>query len=152
MKIETSYIEREVNYFTTNEEWEENLPLNNWCLVLIANETDELLIDEIICKSITNNVGYICGIGLKHDYIHFQSDNEYVLRDIGESTYPKPSHHIMTVGDEDFEEGIWFGLMCTFNGDVEIDKITIIDTDCKWKDELIKLIRKFEEGYLPENE
>ena len=76
----------------------------------------------------------------------------YVIRDLGESKLPKPKYHIMTVGDEDFEEGIWFGLMCTFNGDVEIDKIHIIDTDCKWKNQLTQLLKKFEDGYLPDNE
>lgn len=151
MRIESKYIERELIFCTTNEKWETFLPLDNWCLVLIANEADELILDEIIQKSISNSVGYICGIGMKYDYIHKQSDNEYILRDIGQSNLSKPKYHIMTFGEEDFEEGIWFGLMCTFNRDVEIDKIIIIDTDCKWKSELINLIKKFEEGYLPEN-
>lgn len=152
MKIETNYITRNLNYVTIQEDWLNVLPKDKWCLILISNNNNEKLIDEIIVKSISNNVGYICGIGSKHNYIHNQADNEYVNRDLGESKFPKPKYHIMTVGGEDFEEEIWFGLMNTFNGDVEIDEILIIDTDCTWKLELLSLIRKFEDGYLPDNE
>lgn len=150
MKILTNYIDRELNYFTSNEEWEKQIPKDNWCLILISNSNNDQLIDKIISKSISNNVGYICGIGSKHDYIHNQADLEYALRDIGESKHPKPKYQIMTVGDDGLEEGIWFGLNLTFNGDVEINKIHIIDTDCKWKNEIVELIAKFKEGYLPE--
>lgn len=152
MKIETDYITRELYYSTITDDWISTLPKENWTLILISNSENEQIIDEVISKSITNNVGYICGIGMKHEYIHNQADSEYVLRDIGESKFPKPKHHIMTVGDKDFEEGIWFGLMNTFNGEVEINKILIIDMDCRWKEELLTLIIKFEDGYLPDNE
>lgn len=152
MKIQTSYIDREISYLTVKDNWRKQLPDDNWCLVLIANKVDEKLLDEIIEIAVSNNVGYICGIGEMHDYIHNQSDSEYVMREIGESKFKKPKYHIMTVGDDDFEEGIWYGLMCTFSGEVAIDKIQILDADCTWKDKLKKLIKKFEEGYLPENE
>jgi hypothetical protein len=150
MKINTDYIQRELHYLTINEEWQSQLPNDNWCLILISNLENEQLIDEIISKSITNNVGYICGIGIKHDYIHNEADSEYVLRDIGESKNPKPKYHIMTVGDEDLDEGIWFGLNLTFHNESEMDKINIIDTDCKWKTEIEKLITRYKEGHLPD--
>ncbi|MBK8504652.1 MAG: hypothetical protein IPL46_22055 [Saprospiraceae bacterium] len=149
LRIQTDYIDRELYYSTSKDEWESQMPNNNWCLILISNLDNEVLIDEIISKSITNNVGYICGIGQNHVYIHNQADNEYVERDIGESEFPKSKYHIMTVGDEDLDEGIWFGLNLSFNGEVDIDKIHIIDTDCKWEDEIVKLISRFKEGYLP---
>lgn len=152
MRIFTNYIKRELFYSTIEENWKDEIPNDNWCLILIANKTTEELINEIISESITNNVGYVCGIGTMHNYIHNKTDMEYVIRDLGESKLSKPKYHIMTVGDEDFEEGIWFGLMCTFNGDVEIDKIQIVDVDCKWKNQITQLIKKFEEGYLPDNE
>lgn len=152
MKISSNYIQRKLFYSTSREDWKTVLPKDNWCLILISNRNNEKLLDDIISESISSNVGYICGIGTKHNYIHNQADIEYVDRDIGESKYPKPKYHIMTVGDEDFEEGIWFGLMNTFNSDVEIDEILIIDTDCSWKEELLSLIIKFENGYLPDNE
>lgn len=126
------------------------MPNDNWCLILISNTNNDKLLDQIIETSISNNVGYICGIGTKHKYIHNQADIEFVIREVGESKFPKPKYNIMTVGDEDFEEGIWFGLTNTFNRDVEIDKILIIDTDCNCKPQLLNLIKKFENGYLPE--
>jgi len=152
LRILTNYIERQLFYSTSDEEWSTKIPKDKWCLILISNTNNEKQIDEIISESISNNVGYICGIGKTHNYIHNQADIEFVNRDIGESKFSKPKYHIMTVGGEDFEEGIWFGLMNTFNGEVEIDKILIIDTDCNWKPELLNLIKKFENGYLPDNE
>jgi hypothetical protein len=152
LKIHTNFIHRKLFYSTSDEDWQAELPKDNWCLILISNTNNEKLIDNILSESISNNVGYICGIGIKPNYIHNQADIEFVKRDIGDSKYPQPKYYIMTVGDEDFEEGIWFGLMNTFNGDVEIDKIQIIDTDCTWKSELLILLDKFEHGYLPKNE
>ena len=152
MRILTNYIDRALYYLTTNNDWTTLIPDDNWCLILISNLENEQLLDKIISSSISNNVGYICGIGTKHNYIHNQADVDYISRDTGESKLPKPKYHIMTVGDEDFEEGIWFGLMNTLNDDVEIDKIFIIDTDCTWRQKLINLIKKFESGYLPHSE
>lgn len=150
MKFTTDYIERELFYLTTDEDWQSQIPKDNWSLILISNLENEKVIDEIISVAISKNVGYVCGIGTQHDYIHNQTDSEYVLRDIGESKFSKPKYHIITVGDEDFEEGMWFGLNLTFHGDIEIDKIQIIDTDCQWKEEIEKLIKRFKEGYLPD--
>jgi len=152
MKIETDYITRTLYYSTIQDDWLKILPKDNWCLIIISNNDNEQVIDKIISESISNNVAYICGIGKKHDYIHNQADSEYVIRDIGESEHPKPKYHIITVGDEYLDEGLWFGLNLTFNGDIEIDRIQIVDTDCKWKNEIEKLLRKFKEGYLPDEE
>jgi len=150
LKITTSYIDRELFYLTSEEDWQSQIPTDNWCLILISNSENQKVIDRIISASISNNVGYVCGIGTKHDYIHTETDSEYALRDIGESKFPRPKYHVLTVGDEDFDEGMWFGLNLTFNRDVEIHKILIIDTDCKGKEVIEKLIGKFEEGYLPD--
>jgi len=54
----------------------------------------------------------------------------------------------MTDSDENFEEEIWFGLMNTFNGEFDINKIIIIDTDRNWKQKLLTLIEKFERAYF----
>lgn len=152
MRIETDYIGRELNDSTSKSEWGKQMPIDNWCLILISNSNDEEILDKIISKSITNNVGYICGIGSNHDYIHNQADSEYVMRDIGESEYPKPKYHIMTVGDLELDEGIWFGLNLTFQDEVKIDNIYIVDVDCKWENEIKSLITRFKEGYLPNEE
>ena len=103
MRIRTDYIDREIYYSTSKNEWQKLIPNDNWCLILISNSDNEQMIDEMISESITNNVGYICGIGTKHEYIHEQADNEYVIRDIGESNLSKPKYHIMTFGDGTLE-------------------------------------------------
>lgn len=152
MRIKTNYIDRELHYSTTIDNWAGEIPIDNWCLILISNTDNNQEIDEIISKSISNHVAYICGIGSKHDYIHDQADSEFVIRDMEESKYKKPKYFLMTVGDEKLDEGLWFGLNLTFHGDTEINKIHIIDTDCKWLTEIEQLIIKFKDEYLPDEE
>ena len=149
MRIQTDYIDKELYYFHSNEDWRSHMPEDNWCLILISNTGNEGLLNEIIDESISRNVGYICGIGNKHEYIHDQADEEFVIRDIGESENPKPKYHIITVSDKELDEGLWFGLNLTFNEEVEIRIIYIIDTDDTWREEIVNLIGRFKEGFLP---
>jgi len=150
LKIQTNYIKRELHFTDVDCDWKSELLEDNWCLILIANSSDQNLLDEIISDAISNNVGYICGIGKQHDYIHEESDLECVLRDVGESVYEKTKHLVMTTGNENLEEGLWFGLNCTFNDEVEIEKILIVDSDNKWLPTIEELLQRFTEGYIPD--
>jgi len=151
LKFLADYKKRDLFYSTLKNEWEQQMPTDNWCLVLISNSNNEKTIDKVISKSITNNVCYIVGIGTQQDYIHNQADTEYVMRDIGQSNFPQPKYHVITVGEKDLDEGIWYSLNLTFKGDTEINKIQIIDLDCKWKNEIVKLLTKFKEDNTPNN-
>lgn len=152
MKINIDYTDRELYYSSVDLDWRAELPNDNWCLILIANMTQHKLIDEVICESLTRNVGYICGIGKEHDYIHDIADEEYVSREIGISNFDKPKYVVMTSGLLDFEEGLWFGLNLTLTDEVDIIRTHIIDIDCKWKNEIENLIVKFKTGYIPMEE
>ncbi len=105
--------------------------------------------DEIIRKSIDRNVGYICGVGKQADLIHDMADEEICFRDVDIEDYYLPEHNIMTVSDEDVEKGIWFGLNLTANPETDIDETVIVDLTKKAFGKTKQLIKKLENGYLP---
>ncbi len=147
--IETSMTNRTIKFveFDTKKNWISDFPNDNWCLVVIADEKETSYFDEILRKSIDQNVGYICAVGKQADLIHDMVDDELALRDVEE--YNLPKHHVMTIGEESFENGIWFGLNLTFNSETEIREIVIVDLAKQGFDKILELINKFESGYLP---
>jgi len=149
--IETDITNRKINFveFDTAKNWIADFPTKNWCLIIIATEKKQNYFDEIIRKSIDKNVGYICGVGKQHDLIHEMADEEIVFREVDIDDYYLPKHCIMTVGNDDFENGIWFGLNMTFNPETEIDEIVILDLTKKAFAKTTELVRKIENGYLP---
>jgi hypothetical protein len=150
-KINTDITNRKISFveYDTSKNWIANFPNNNWCLIIIADEKKSNYFDEIIRKSIDRNVGYICGVGKQHNLIHEMADEEIVFREIDIDDYYLPKHCIMTVGDEDFENGIWFGLNLTFNPEIDINEIIILDLTKKAFTKTTELIIKLEKGYLP---
>jgi hypothetical protein len=150
-EIKTKITDRKISFveYDTSKNWIANFPKKNWCLIIIADEKKQNYFDEIIRKSIDRNVGYICGVGKQHDLIHEMADEEIVFREVDIDDYYLPKHCIMTVGDKDFENGIWFGLNLTFNNETEINEIIILDLTNKAYLKLMELIFKMEKGYLP---
>ncbi len=151
-EINTKITDRKISFeeYDTSKNWIEKIPSDNWCLIIIADEKEQNYFDEIIIKSIDRNVGYICGVGKQHDLIHEKAYEEIVFREVDIDDYYLPKHCIMTVGDEDFEKGIWFGLNLTFNPETEINEIVILDLTKKPFSKTIELIKKMENGYLPQ--
>lgn len=150
-EINTKITDRKISFveYDSSKNRIEKIPTDNWCLIIIADEKEQNYFEEIISKSIDRNVGYICGVGKQHDLIHNIADKEIVFREVNINDYYLPKHCIMTVGDEDFENGIWFGLKLTFNPETEINEIVILDLTKKAFSKTIELIKKMEKGYLP---
>ncbi len=149
--IQTTATSRKVGFveYDISKNWINGFPTENWCLIIIADDKQTNYFNEIIKKSIDRDVGYICAIGKQHDLIHNLADEEIVFRDVDIENHYLPKHTIMTVGDEDFEEGIWFGLYCTFNDGTEIKEIVILDLTKSAFEPTTELIKRFENGYLP---
>lgn len=135
--------------FDTTKNWISDFPTANWCLILIADEKQTNYFDEIIRKSIDRNVSYICAVGKQANFIHNMADEEIGFRDVDTDSNHLPKHRIITVSDEDFENGVWFGLNLTFNSETDINEIIIVDVTKKALDKTIELINKLENGYLP---
>ena len=150
-EIETKITDRVVKFieYDTSSNWIADFPTDNWCLLLIADDKQTNYFDEIIRKSINRNVGYICGIGQQAELIHTMADDEIGFRDVDNEDNYLPKHNIMTVGDQDFENGLWFGLNLTFNSDTEINTIVILDVTKEAYKKTVDLIKRMESGYLP---
>ena len=136
--------------FDTEKNWISDFPNKNWCLIIIADEKNTNYFDEIIRKSIDKNVGYICGVGKQNELIHKMADEEIEFRNVDIDNYYLPEHVIMTIGEKDFDNGIWFGLNLTYNSETDINEIIILDVTKNALSKTIELIDKFEKGYFPD--
>ena len=76
------------------------------------------------------------------------ADEEIIFREVDVENLYLPKHSIVTIGNSDFENGIWEGIYISFNGDVEIKKVVILDVENKYFDEIKNLIEKFNEDYI----
>ena len=149
-KIKTNITDRKISFveYDTSKNWIANFPDKNWCLIVIADEKNQNYFNEIIKKSIERNVAYICSVGKQHDFIHDLADEEITYREVDMDNHYLPKHLIMTVGNEDFEEGIWFGLKLTFHNETKIDETIILDITNKAYPKLMELIIKMENENL----
>ena len=144
-------INRQITFevYDTSKNWIADFPTENWALVIVADDENKNYFDEIIRKAIDRNVGYIHCVGKQHDLIHNMADEEIVFRDVDIEKLHLPKHIIMTTGIEDFENGIWYGIYVTHNEETEINHVVILDITKKAFKKTLKLVRKFENGYLP---
>jgi hypothetical protein len=76
------------------------------------------------------------------------ADEEIVTRHV-ENRY-LPNHLIMTVGEEDFENGIWQAIYMPIQYETEIEQIIILDVTGNAFSKTDELVKKFEAGYIPE--
>lgn len=151
MELLGRILDRDIKFevYDTSRDWIADFPNENWCLVIIADEENKNYFDEIIRKAIDRNVGYIHAVGKQHDLIHDLSDKEIEIREVENRYLPK--HVIVTTGEEDFENGIWFGTYVTHNEETDIEQVIVLDVSRKARAKTIELIKKFELGYVPEN-
>lgn len=135
--------------FNPSKNWPADLPSKNWCLIIIADEEHRNYFDEIIRKAIDRNVGYIHCVGKQHDLIHDMADEEIAFREVDVEKHYLPEHFIMTTGEEDFENGIWFGIYQTQSNEMEIDQVILLDVTRNARTKTMELIKQFELGYIP---
>lgn len=149
--IPTKNKDRSINYTQDHDlaKLSKYLPKENWCLIIIANEKEQDKFVELISISIDSNVGYICGIGIQQELIHDLADEVITYREVVEEGLYLPKHDIITVGDDDLEEGLWFGLYCALNDGEEIIDYLIVDFTRQQEKKIIKLVERFDDGYLP---
>ncbi|MGK4568165.1 hypothetical protein [Flavobacterium sp. 3HN19-14] len=133
----------------TSKNWILDFPNKNWCLTIIADEKNKNYFDEIIRKSIEKNVGYICAVGKQHDVIHSMADDEIQFREVDIEDFFLPKHLIITISDEDFENGLWSSIYLSQNPETEIKEIIILDLTKTAFKKTFNLIEKFHNGYLP---
>ena len=136
--------------FDTSKNWISDFPNENWCLIIIAEEENKNYFQEIIRKTIERNVGYIFSVGKQHELIHYMADEEIIFREVDIENHYLPKHSIMTAGDEDFENGVSQGIYITYQSEIQINQVVILDVTRQAFSKTYELVSKFESGYLPE--
>jgi len=154
MNYLNSILEKEIYYteFSTEGDWIKEFPIDNWAIIIIADEKNLNYFSEIINNCINRNVAFITSVGKQFDFIHDLADEEIIFREVDVENLYLPKHSIVTIGNSDFENGIWEGIYISFNGDVEIKKVVILDVENKYFDEIKNLIEKFNEDYIPKSD
>ena len=133
--------------YNTSKNWIKDFPTDKWCLLVIADEKKITWFSEIINKSIDRNVGCIFSVGRQHNFIHDIADEELTIREV-EDLY-LPDHLVITVGDENVENGICDAIYVFARDENEINQIVILDTTQAYKSYIVELLKKFIEGYIP---
>jgi hypothetical protein len=137
--------------YSTEKNWEKDLPKENWLCIVVDNDRPRQYIDEVISKIIENDVCWVLSIGQSCELIHDLVDEEIVCRQVDIDDRYLPKHEIMTTWHRDFDEGIWFGIFAANDEDVQIDKVLILDmTAGEERQRITKLIDSFNEG-APKN-
>ncbi|MCE9540465.1 MAG: hypothetical protein K8R85_14790 [Bacteroidetes bacterium] len=132
--------------YSTEKNWEKDLPKNNWLCILVDNDRPREFIDEVISKIIEKDVCWVLTVGQSCELTHDLVDEEIVFRQVDIDDLYLPKHDIMTTWHKDFDEGIWFGIFAANDEDVQIDKVVILDmTAGEERQRITKLIDGFNE-------
>ena len=132
--------------YSTEKNWEKDLPKNNWLCIVVDNDRPRQYIDEVISKIIENDVCWVLTVGQSCELIHDLVDEEIVFRQVDIDELYLPKHDIMTTWHTDFDGGIWFGIFAANDEDVQIDKVVILDmTAGEERQRITKLIDGFNE-------
>ena len=124
---------RRVTYvqYSTETNWQKNLPNDNWLLLLYEDNAKSTYLDEVISKAINNNVGYVCMTGSRAEKIHDLIDEEIAYRmaenDFQPNSYHLPEHLIITTWHTDLEEGIDYAINLAEHGSIPIREAIYLD-------------------------
>lgn len=147
-------LKKEIYYsqFSTERNWTKDFPEENWAIIIIAYQKNLNYFREIINKCINRNVAFITSVGNQSDFIHDLADEEIIFREVDVEKLYLPKHPIITVANEDFENGIWEGVYISLNEEVEIKKVVILDVEKKYLEKIKNITEKFKNGYIPKND
>lgn len=150
---------REIFYInvSTDLDWLNNLPTENWLVFPIGNDKDIEAYSKLADKCTDNNVLYVCSAGQNGEFIHDIFDELIVWKRIekGEST-ENPNefeNSPLTTWHNNFSEGIWYAIVSAHHEIKEIHQIVCVDFTTKGvKQHLIHLIEKINNNWLPSDE
>ena len=113
--------------YSTEKNWLQELPSQNWLCVLCVNNTARNYLDEVFSKIIIRDVSWVCTIGEQCELAHDLLDEEINYRECEEPPLYLPKNGIMTTWDNDFAEGIWFAIYATHVYPTDISTVIILD-------------------------
>jgi hypothetical protein len=74
--------------YSTEQNWFDQLPNEDWLCILVVNEKPRRYLDEVISKILVKDVGYVCTIGKQCEQVHDLLDEEIVYREVEIDTLP----------------------------------------------------------------
>lgn len=138
---------REVFYlsFLNDNNWQDKLPNNNWCLFVYGDDWEKSVIEKVAKVCVDKNVCYVCTAGKKSELLHDIFDSAY---------YEKHGYEtedtLMTTCHDNYEEGFWFALIVAHEPKEKINNVICLDLNKKSNYEYNKLlIDKMNKGWLP---
>lgn len=139
-----------------NPEWKSKLPNNDWVAFTIANKEYEEMAPVVVNTCIDNNISYACCAGNLASRAEVYFDEELSWRSIDNEVQRKEKsddkNSLMTTAHRNLAEGFWFASVVANDNNFDIDKVVCIDmTKLKVRNELLDLIGKINNGWLPED-
>lgn len=133
--------------------WSKYLPDSKWLLAAFVEIDDTNILDEIARKVIDRDVCYACCIEAFGEKMHDIIDENLVIREVEIEKLHLPKHQVMTTWHKNITNGLWFATFSAFHETEPIEKIFCLDIgkDSK-KEDVLKLIDKFNNGFIPEDE
>lgn len=113
--------------YSTEKNWQGELPNRDWLCVILINNKPRRYIDEVISKIIVRDVGYVCSVGKQAELVHDLVDEEITFRECEIDKPYLPNHSIITTWHNDIVEGIWFALFAANTEEAEIKEVVILD-------------------------
>jgi len=130
--------------------WANEMPIENWLLMVVADDKPTSVLDEIARKSIDKDVCYVCCLGEQSEKLHDTFDDIITLREVEIEHGHLPAFHIMTTWHNDFEEGVWFATFVAEDDEQEIKTVFCLDAGKESSEKRItELIGKISQGWLP---
>lgn len=114
--------------YSTEQNWDKDIPNENWLCVLVDNDSPTTNVKEAISRILDKNVCYVCTTGESCEKNHDLVDNEISSREIDLEGPSLPEHFIITAWRKDFDQGVLFAIFEAGNDDVSsIEKVVILD-------------------------
>ena len=156
MELIGSIGRRKVYYIQirNNATWEASMPVRDWVALTIANQEDTALVPRVIKACLNRNVSYTCSVGDFASMTEAFFDEEIVWREVEYERKTKKKFEgisPLTTAHENLEEGFWFAATVANVDQFDINKVVCIDlTQKKVKQQLIHLMEKINQGWLPQ--
>ena len=117
---------RVVNY-STEKNWLQELPSQDWLCILCVHNTARNYLGEVFSKIILRDVSWVCTIGEQCELAHDLLDEEIAYRGCEEPPLYLPKHDVMTTWNNDFAEGIWFAVYAAHVYPIDISTVVVLD-------------------------
>ena len=156
MELIGSIANRKIYYLPirNNSTWQASMPISDWVVLTIADREDADLVPMVVKACLNSKVSYTCSVGAYAVMTEAYFDEEIVWREVEYERKTKKKFEgisPLTTAHENLEEGFWFAATVANVEPFEISQVVCINlTQKKVKQQLIHLMEKINQGWLPQ--